>query len=380
MKRILAAALSLISSIAFSATLTPVQLINPAGSSAGQAIVSGGAATAPAWGNVSATTLTGVLPVTKGGTNASSASGVALDNISGFSGTGFLTRTGSGTYAFQSLINGVAYSNLAQAPANTLLGNASGSTANVTTVTVTGCNGSAQALQWTNGSGFGCNSAIATSGANANITSLSGLTTALSVGQGGTGRATLTAHGVLLGEGTAAVNQTSAGTAGQVLTSGGASTDPAWGNPGQPYFQAYLSANQSFTAGTITKVQFNTKNYDSGTYYDNTTNYRFTPLIAGKYRVTVHVTMQGVSTAVGQYAPFVCAIYKNGATVATSQIQMFYNASGATLGSSVEVSATVSMNGTTDYIEGWGNVLTVGTTQFNGGSPASYIEASYIGP
>ena len=73
---------------------------------------------------------------------------------------------------------------------------------------------------------------IASSGANSDITSLSGLTTPLSVPQGGTGRATLTAHGVLLGEGTAAINQTTAGTAGQPLVSGGAGADPAFATLG----------------------------------------------------------------------------------------------------------------------------------------------------
>jgi hypothetical protein len=70
---------------------------------------------------------------------------------------------------------------------------------------------------------------VAASGANSDITSLSGLTTPLSVPQGGTGRATLTSHGVLLGEGTSAINQTAAGTAGQALVSGGAGADPAFG-------------------------------------------------------------------------------------------------------------------------------------------------------
>jgi hypothetical protein len=172
---------------------------------------------------------TNPVPVSSGGTNCSAASGTCLDNITGFSGTGFLTRTGAGTYAFQSLTNGITYGNLAQAGANTLLGNATGVTGNVTAVSVAGCNGAAQALQWTNGSGFQCNSSIATSGANANITSLSGLTTPLSVAQGGSGRATLTAHGVLFGEGTAAINQSTAGTSGQPLLSGGASADPNWG-------------------------------------------------------------------------------------------------------------------------------------------------------
>lgn len=47
---------------------------------------------------------------------------------------------------------------------------------------------------------------LATSGANSNITSLSGLTTPLSVSQGGTGRATLTSATLLAGNGTSAVS------------------------------------------------------------------------------------------------------------------------------------------------------------------------------
>ncbi len=45
---------------------------------------------------------------------------------------------------------------------------------------------------------------------------------------GGTGVATLTNHGVVLGQGTAAVAVTGAGTSGQVLTSNGASSDPTF--------------------------------------------------------------------------------------------------------------------------------------------------------
>lgn len=118
MKRLLTLlALTCAAATSFGATLNPVQLLNPTGSTAGQAIVSTGSSSAPAWGNVTATALA------------------------------------------------------AQA-ANTVIGNATGSSASPTAITVTGCNGAAQALQWTNGSGFGCNSAIATSGANTNITSL----------------------------------------------------------------------------------------------------------------------------------------------------------------------------------------------------------------
>lgn len=57
MKRLLIAALLALSSSVFAATLNPVQLLNPAGSAAGQAIVSTGTSSPPAWGAVSATAL-----------------------------------------------------------------------------------------------------------------------------------------------------------------------------------------------------------------------------------------------------------------------------------------------------------------------------------
>lgn len=55
-----------------------------------------------------------------------------------------------------------------------------------------------------------------------------GWTGTLAVGRGGTGAGTLTVHGVVIGNGTSAVNVTSAGTAGQVLTSNGSSADPTY--------------------------------------------------------------------------------------------------------------------------------------------------------
>jgi hypothetical protein len=158
MKRILAGALALFSALTFGATLSPIQLLNPAGSSAGQAIVSTGPTTAPLWGGVPLTGVTGTLAVNHGGTGAGSASGTALDNISGFASTGFLTRTGAGTYAFQSTTNGITLGNLAQAAANTVLANGTGSTANVTAFAMPSCSGSANALQWTSGTGFICGS------------------------------------------------------------------------------------------------------------------------------------------------------------------------------------------------------------------------------
>jgi hypothetical protein len=65
------------------------------------------------------------------------------------------------------------------------------------------------------------NLTAAKSGANSDITSLTGLTTPLTVAQGGTGAATLTANNVLLGNGTSAPQVVAPSTAGNVLTSNG---------------------------------------------------------------------------------------------------------------------------------------------------------------
>lgn len=56
--------------------------------------------------------------------------------------------------------------------------------------------------------------------------------TTLQMAGGGTGHTTFTAHGVILGNGSGALNVTTAGTAGQPLLSGGSAADPAFGNLG----------------------------------------------------------------------------------------------------------------------------------------------------
>ena len=65
------------------------------------------------------------------------------------------------------------------------------------------------------------NLVAAKSGANSDITSLTGLTTPLTVAQGGTGAATLTTNNVLLGNGTSAPQFVAPSTTGNVLTSNG---------------------------------------------------------------------------------------------------------------------------------------------------------------
>ncbi len=58
--------------------------------------------------------------------------------------------------------------------------------------------------------------------------------TTIAVANGGTGAVTLTNHGVLIGQGTSPIVATAAGTAGQVLQSGGAAADPLYSTATYP--------------------------------------------------------------------------------------------------------------------------------------------------
>ena len=68
----------------------------------------------------------------------------------------------------------------------------------------------------------------AASGANSDITSITGLTTDLTVAQGGTGAGTFAANGILYGNGTGAIAATAVGTATHVLTSNGTGVAPTF--------------------------------------------------------------------------------------------------------------------------------------------------------
>lgn len=95
------------------------------------------------------------------------------------------------------------------------------------------------------------NLTAAKSGANSDITSITGLTTALTVAQGGTGATTLTANNVLLGNGTSAPQVVAPSTTGNVLTSNGTtwvSSTPATTNASQ---LAKAWVNWAGASGTI---------------------------------------------------------------------------------------------------------------------------------
>jgi hypothetical protein len=95
------------------------------------------------------------------------------------------------------------------------------------------------------------NLSAAALGANSDITSITGLTTDLTVAQGGTGAGTFADNGVLFGNGTSAIGATAVGTADQVLTSNGSGVAPTFQDAGGG--GGFTSVQYFTSSGTWTK-------------------------------------------------------------------------------------------------------------------------------
>lgn len=106
-----------------------------------------------------------------------------------------------------------------------------------------------------------------------------------------------------------------------------------------PAFSAYGSTAQVISNATGTKVAINTEIFDTNNNFDNATNYRFTPTVAGYYQVCGAVYY---SFTVGVAQAW---IFKNGGLLFTTVAPASVN------GFLVPVSGLVYMNGSTDYLE-----------------------------
>jgi len=117
------------------------------------------------------------------------------------------------------------------------------------------------------------NLGAAASGANSDITSITGLTTPLTVAQGGIGTATLTSNNVLLGNGTGALQAVAPSTSGNVLTSNGTT------------WQSVASNGGVTSVNSVTGAVSTTALYDIGSFIfgrpANATNYTVNSTIAG---------------------------------------------------------------------------------------------------
>ena len=150
----------------------------------------------------------------------------------------------------------------------------------------------------------------------------------------------------------------SGGTTIATISSTGISTQV-----GAPTFGAYQSSSQTgITNGVFTKILFQTEEWDTNNNFASST---FTPTVAGYYQVNA-----GVAWSAG-YSTAILSIYKNGSAYKDG-VSLPTNTYRST------VNAIVYCNGSTDYIEIYGQQTSGGSGSLAAAINYTYFQAAMI--
>ena len=144
-------------------------------------------------------------------------------------------------------------------------------------------------------------------------------------------------------------NNTLAGqfdTSGNLTVTGGITV----GATAAPAFSAYANANISMANNTATKILFQTEEFDTNSNFASST---FTPTVAGYYQINAAISFGGWTSTY-----LFTIIYKNG-----SEYKRGSSTANNASGLNGVVSSIVYFNGSTDYVEIYG--------QHNNGSAQS---------
>jgi hypothetical protein len=131
------------------------------------------------------------------------------------------------------------------------------------------------------------------------------------------------------------------------------------GGNNKPAFFAYLNSDQNTGNASHVKVAVDTEVFDSDNKYDNSTNYRFTPTVAGKYMVFANLYIQSSN---GYLQHGTLKVYKNGSQHAFSRTSHRNNSGEAC---AISWSGIIDMDAD-DYLELYG--------QAEGGAVPSYFK------
>ena len=135
-----------------------------------------------------------------------------------------------------------------------------------------------------------------------------------------------------------------------------------------PAFSAYNNATQAITGNVNTKVSLQVEEFDTANCFDNTTNYRFTPNVAGYYMFTAAVEIATVSNAW-----YLLKLYKNGSVHRYGS--NFASSAGGYPCSNL--SAMTYLNGSTDYVELY--AIAAGNSTINtGGTAVCYFQGYLV--
>ena len=152
------------------------------------------------------------------------------------------------------------------------------------------------------------------------------------------------------------------GSSGDTITIPSGVTQTGVGGTNTPAFEAYLSSAQSVSDATLTKAQPNIELFDTDSAYDNSSTYRFTPQVAGKY--LIWGTIAGYTDGASTTDVVKTLIYKNGAVARNVTWDMRSNPVRYIM---PHVQTIQEANGSTDYFEFYGYLdgTTAGSFQAN---------------
>ena len=140
-----------------------------------------------------------------------------------------------------------------------------------------------------------------------------------------------------------------------------------------PAFLAKMSGDQDLSDATDTKVVFDTEVYDTDGKYDHSTNYRFTPTVAGTY--FLYAQIHGVGGTNSQIVDMYIFIKKNGSVLYATRHNPSSNyANQITL--NIQVTDVAN---TTDYYELFCYVNDVSGTPDIGAEDSTRGTLSYFG-
>ena len=141
-----------------------------------------------------------------------------------------------------------------------------------------------------------------------------------------------------------------------------------------PAFEARLTSDESLTDDTSTKLDVDAEIYDTDGCYDNSTNYRFTPDVAGKYFTYGSITANATTEQLKRFSLY---IYKNGSIY---KYHSNYFTNNEAYISHIYTGAVIAMNGSSDYVELYIKLEyeSTGGLQVTGGNSESFFGAYKI--
>ncbi len=143
-----------------------------------------------------------------------------------------------------------------------------------------------------------------------------------------------------------------------------------------PAFYAFKNAKQNVNNDADTLVSFQTEVIDTNNCFDNSSTYRFTPTVAGKYFIFAHL---GWYTAGANNGRDVALRFNKSGTFLGYVGGWTNYTSYAFNGQTLYASTIQSFNGTTDYISCYGRLVANTNLQIEGGYPDANAQATVFG-